>query len=415
MHKHKQKTKSQSWGAWSDWAWDESRRRWYRARQDSNGNFEYDWDNRQTPREIDNLAESFRNLSPGSSFDIHAQDYTLSATSSRTSKSKQCEKRRAHNEKENVGRASMSDASASSPETCYNVYHEPKYTYGSPPSSYYSQKSPASASYPTGSESHAGVHAPIYNQSRHAIQRQSKSTEADEERLRVAASQAMYYGNDRRQGSGSSSSVLASYYPEEEEGPPTPKAHITADEELLEELDPRYRVEHSSKFQPGEIFKVHWSEPQGSSNEHTPSVSGMQEIQNRFGTKFFVGFRRFIVVANDQGHSTCVPILTYGGKGCKKKGVKPAKHGVIHEHGHRARLLDGEPELGFDSVRAELSQEGEKLSKESRVNYSKLVTVEHNVKVFFIGSIVAKDWDRVQEAVNRCWNDKNHHHKKRSK
>lgn len=90
------------------------------------------------------------------------------------------------------------------------------------------------------------------------------------------------------------------------------------------------------------------------------------------------------------------------------------KHGVIHERGHKARLLDGEPKLGFAPIRVEMTEEGEKLSKESRVNYSKLVTVEHNVKVFFIGSVVANDWDLVQDAVNRCWSEKNHH-KKRSK
>lgn len=86
---------------------------------------------------------------------------------------------------------------------------------------------------------------------------------------------------------------------------------------------PGYQVEPSIRFQPGEvcicslslmltnanidkIFKVHWSEPQGASSDGAPSVSGKHEIQNRFGTKFFVGFRRFIVIANDQGHCTCV-------------------------------------------------------------------------------------------------------------
>lgn len=60
-----------------------------------------------------------------------------------------------------------------------------------------------------------------------------------------------------------------------------------------------------------------------------------------------------------------------------------------------------------------MTEEGEKLSKESRVNYSKLVTVEHNVKVFFIGTVVASDWDTVQEAVNECWVQKNRHKKRR--
>lgn len=58
-----------------------------------------------------------------------------------------------------------------------------------------------------------------------------------------------------------------------------------------------------------QIFKVHWSEPQGAGNDYAPSVSGREEIQNKFGTKFFVGFRRFIVVASDLGHSTCVYVI----------------------------------------------------------------------------------------------------------
>ncbi|KAK3177572.1 hypothetical protein K4F52_009668 [Lecanicillium sp. MT-2017a] len=76
--------------------------------------------------------------------------------------------------------------------------------------------------------------------------------------------------------------------------------------EQAAELDPRYRVEHSTKFQPGEIFKVFWPEPQGSASDNPKTSSKNTESQNKFGANFFVGFRRFIVVANDQGHCTCM-------------------------------------------------------------------------------------------------------------
>lgn len=89
--------------------------------------------------------------------------------------------------------------------------------------------------------------------------------------------------------------------------------------------------------------------------------------------------------------------------------MKPLKHGIISEAGHKARPLEGEPKLGFSLVQAHLYTDGERLSKESRVNYSKLVTVEHNVKVFFIGSIVPKSWPTVNDAVNQCWGEKKHH------
>jgi hypothetical protein len=103
------------------------------------------------------------------------------------------------------------------------------------------------------------------------------------------------------------------------------------------------------------------------------------------------------------------PILTYIRQGCKKKGVKPAKHGIIHELGTRPRPLDGEPKLGFKPIRLEIKATGERLARESRVNYSKLVTVEHNVKVFFIGNIQSDDFDNiVPYAVDRCWQEKIH-------
>ncbi|KND92090.1 hypothetical protein TOPH_03429 [Tolypocladium ophioglossoides CBS 100239] len=410
MHKHKEKSKAHIWGPWSQWVFDESRGRYYRVRQDVNGarNYDYDWDTQETtPREVEQLTEDFRNLSPGPSYEGQPEEYTVASSSKdkkSSSKSKGKSKHRSHDEGGSSSRDLYSGAAAAA-GTGYAGYDDPQYNYGQSSSDYYQSSSDprATSGYSVSTSSYAA-----------ASQDQSHEPEDDDEiQAAVAASRAIYY--DRTSGGESSSAAYGAYYEDDDEGPPTPKARITADEEMLDELDHRYRVEHSTKFQPGEIFKVHWSEPQGSGNEHAPSVSGRQEIQNRFGTKFFVGFRRFIVIANDLGHCTCVPILTYGGKGCKKKGVKPAKHGMIYERGHKVRPLEGEPKLGFPAVKVEMTEEGEKLSKESRVNYSKLVTVEHNVKVFFIGTVAGNDWDIVQDAVNRCWSEKNHHKQKRSK
>lgn len=43
----------------------------------------------------------------------------------------------------------------------------------------------------------------------------------------------------------------------------------------------------------------------------------------------------------------------------------------------------------------------EKLDKTSRMNYAKVYTVEHNVKVYFIGEIYSKDWNILVEDYNR--------------
>lgn len=101
------------------------------------------------------------------------------------------------------------------------------------------------------------------------------------------------------------------------------------------------------------------------------------------------------------------PIHTYMHQGCRKRGVKPAKHGIVHQFGTKPRLLDGEPPLDFHPIRMHIQAAGERLARESRVNYSKLLTVEHNVKVFFIGYIEPQDFNEtVRAAVDKCWWDK---------
>ncbi|OTB15608.1 hypothetical protein K445DRAFT_11845 [Daldinia sp. EC12] len=194
-------------------------------------------------------------------------------------------------------------------------------------------------------------------------------------------------------------------------GPMIPSAlsyanYIQGTPGMEEILDSRYRVEHSTRFQPGEVFKILWSEPLGQIGGDDP-ISDVTKRKTAAGSKFYVGFRRFIIVTTDESHhSTCVPILTYDRRGCLKKGVRPSKHGIIYTAGSKPRLLKNEPELGFTPVALQVYAEGEKLAKESRVNYSKLVTIEHNVKVFFIGSITGEDFENVSYAVDVCWDKK---------
>ncbi|KAI2609295.1 hypothetical protein GGR54DRAFT_643611 [Hypoxylon sp. NC1633] len=196
---------------------------------------------------------------------------------------------------------------------------------------------------------------------------------------------------------------------------PSYSTHIQGTPGDEEVLDSRYRVEHSARFQPGEVFKILWSEPLGQVGGDDP-ISDVTRRRTAGGSKFYIGFRRFIIVTTDESHhSTCVPILTYDRRGCLKRGVRPNKHGIIYIAGHKPRPLRNEPELGFVPVALHVYAEGEKLAKESRVNYSKLVTIEHNVKVFFIGSITGEDFENVRYAVNECWDKKMHRSSRKSR
>ncbi|CEJ82483.1 hypothetical protein VHEMI02543 [[Torrubiella] hemipterigena] len=436
MQKQKHKTKASVWSDWSDWEWNGAFQAFGRIRRDADGNVEYEWEQpkragnmeQQTPREatIEGITEGIANL-PAAHTETQYDEYAYIMAASKAKQRAHGDPRRGgHPSGSSHGSGSRSEAQTKTPNIQYDEqaqYYQ--MTEGAEPfpedaSSYYGTQIqgvayshvPGAQSYFELSQTKAANHLGQTTPQRPRLYtRSSLSTQS-------SSTGALYQGTGGEvMESGSAALVGGSTIFEGEQesrcapigtmGRPVANMPAVADDGTLE-LDPRYKVEHSSKFEPGEVFKVHWSEPQGTGGEGLGGggPSNSNDIQNKFGSKFFVGFRRFIVVANDHGHCTCVPILTYGGKACKKKGVKPEKHGIIIEQGQKPRRLDGEPALGFGPVRMIMRQDSEKLSKESRVNYSKLVTIEHNIKVFFIGSVLASDYHLVGEAVNQCWSKK---------
>ncbi|KAH6663139.1 hypothetical protein EV126DRAFT_495737 [Verticillium dahliae] len=140
--------------------------------------------------------------------------------------------------------------------------------------------------------------------------------------------------------------------------------HISGDGQVgdREVLDKRRLLEHLCSKCYGQNLWESWRAP--------PRFPIEDALRDRYGGLVHVGFRRFIVIATDEGHSTCV----------YEKGVKPRHHGIIYTS-KEPLMLEGEPTLGAPPARMEVTTKGEKLSKSSRANYSKMMTVEHNVKV----------------------------------
>ena len=89
------------------------------------------------------------------------------------------------------------------------------------------------------------------------------------------------------------------------------------------------------------------------------------------------------------------PVLTYGGRGTAKPGVKAAHHAIIFTESrsgnrsikHPPREAKAEKKLANAPVCVELINRRTQLDVMSRLNYAKVYTVEHNVKVCFIGKI----------------------------
>ncbi|KAH8745335.1 hypothetical protein F5882DRAFT_235302, partial [Hyaloscypha sp. PMI_1271] len=131
-----------------------------------------------------------------------------------------------------------------------------------------------------------------------------------------------------------------------------------------------------------QVFKVLWSEPVG---------SGGTEITTdaKYGEKAFHKIRRFLIVKNKKGHSLCIPILTYGFQGVLKYGVHPIDHAVVYSSRRDGPYISDREEglMTKKPIRIEIKDPAHKLDPLSRLNYAKVYTVEHNVKVLFIGKV----------------------------
>ncbi|OHE97419.1 hypothetical protein CORC01_07324 [Colletotrichum orchidophilum] len=444
--KHKSKSGGGRGGSqWSEWLWSEQYQKHYKFRQHSNGEYEYHWQDVVstpapapqddfTPRAVDELTENMDNLdlpsTPENSYSYEEQDierndpsymYQPSSTSHGNSG-------RSRKGKETVYAPDPHDEGDTPPKEPppaappLDPFWGAKGGTTGPHDEELTPPQASAESLYHESQGYGAAHDPVsaaYSQdSGYAT---ADLDDFDDPIVQEAMTDRNEMYGISSQGGPSTEPAYGLY--EDDDGAATPRGtgrqspspsfDISGTDGSVEDLDPRYVVEPSHRFRPGSVFKVLWSEPSGSHATGSSTISEMQQRPDKYGGSVFIGFRRFIVIANDEGHCTCVPILTYQGKACNKKGVKAHKHGMIYSHKPHRPLRD-EPKLGFPPVRVRITLEGEKLAKESRVNYSKLVTVEHNVKVLFIGYIGPGDFEYVEDAVDDCW-EKKTRAKKRSK
>lgn len=88
----------------------------------------------------------------------------------------------------------------------------------------------------------------------------------------------------------------------------------------------------------------------------------------------------------------CSPISTYGGRGCGKPGLAKWQHCIVYTGDEEPELIDGEaPVAGelpmLSSIQVRQKDKRQKMFPESRINYGKMYTVEHNVKVYDFGEV----------------------------
>lgn len=94
------------------------------------------------------------------------------------------------------------------------------------------------------------------------------------------------------------------------------------------------------------------------------------------------------------------PILTYGNQGVLKPGVHADDHAVVFSE-RPPQCLEREAGLMSKTpIKINVISPSQKLDMLSRLNYAKIYTVEHNVKVFFIGRVDSASEREVIKAYN---------------
>ncbi|PQE19804.1 hypothetical protein CJF32_00008758 [Rutstroemia sp. NJR-2017a WRK4] len=166
-----------------------------------------------------------------------------------------------------------------------------------------------------------------------------------------------------------------------------------------EEFDPRFKVHRSSEFKWGRIFKVLWTEPKGNGGESSTGGSRTAR-EGLYGQPYYSKVRRFLIIKEEQGHCICLPILTYRAQGTNKNGVRANHHAIIYTE--QPDMMYGELERGLTRrpIRVIPSEPQHKLDPASRLNYAKIYTVEHNVKVWFIGKLAPESEEPVVTNYN---------------
>ena len=139
-------------------------------------------------------------------------------------------------------------------------------------------------------------------------------------------------------------------------------------------------------FKKGRFFMAFWVEPLGFSQ---PSASS--------GSELFSESRRFMVIRSKPGHCLCLSVHTYGGQATAKHGVWADDYAAILSEGGETVLHPEEKKLTKDPIHIILENEGVTIHQTSRIDFSRVYTVEYNIPVRNIGRIQPTDLEILEK------------------
>ncbi|KAK3050779.1 hypothetical protein LTR09_008145 [Extremus antarcticus] len=193
------------------------------------------------------------------------------------------------------------------------------------------------------------------------------------------------------------------------------RAHVmlmkTGDEGDEEKLFSTFKVRPQPRrfFTLGKVFMVLWVEPAG---ESRTLITSWQPgtTQGRYGEAVFSKVRRFVVIREGANYCSAVPIATYGHQGTGKPGVVKSEHAIIYTGRSAPRpllseedLVRGEEPMRPEAIRVDPDEPEDKLDPRSRVDFGKVHTIQHNIKVRAYGKVNEKSLRALVNQFGNVW------------
>ena len=100
------------------------------------------------------------------------------------------------------------------------------------------------------------------------------------------------------------------------------------------------------------------------------------------------------------------PILTYPFQGITKVGVKREDHAIIYTGYQPPEEFQGEEKPTLRPIQVIPKTPRDKLVPQAHINYGKIYTVEHNVKVHVIGHVAPSSQPRFLADFDATWHKK---------
>jgi len=177
---------------------------------------------------------------------------------------------------------------------------------------------------------------------------------------------------------------------------------------VAETLDPRFQVRKNPRkfFCVGRVFLMLYPEPAGNFETTSTEIT----FDARFKEPFHVKIRRFVVIREGSVSCTAIAIWTYGGQGVAKAGVKKSDHAIIFtgrppapEPLPNERARRNEEPMQAVPIRVDANDRTETLDRMSRVNFAKVYTIEHNVKVLDFGYVNQNSLPALESQFHAVW------------